>query len=130
MVLMERIVRPHLPNESGPSKTAAKCREPEENKVVKFEAPSGGGFNTKDEKPPKQPGAPKKPTEKTRNSSWSHAYKKYMTKKEKETEKCQEGAERIIGDGQATDEKAPPQPSGGGLGGGSGGGGSGEVPVG
>ena len=46
MVLMERIVRPHLPNESGPSKTAAKCREPEKNKVVKFEAPSGGGFNT------------------------------------------------------------------------------------
>jgi hypothetical protein len=94
MVLMERIVRPHLPLDSNPAPTAPKCQQDEPNKVVKLAAPNNAG------------GTPKKPTEKTRTSSWSHSYKKYMTKKEKEQKDCKDQKESVVGTAGVTDRPA------------------------
>lgn len=129
MVLMERIVRPHLPIESEPKKTAPKCREEEKNTEMKFDAPAGessrGGQKSNDKKDKDQ--QPKKPKEKTRNSSWAYAYKLYMTKKERELEKCQ--PKRVVGGADTTDQPAPSGGGGGGGGGSSGGGSGGTNPV-
>lgn len=111
VVLMERIVRPHLPDDTSPKKTAPKCFVPEENKVAQFTAPSGesrGGIKLKD-KQPKPEKLPPKPQESSITSSWSHSYKKYMTKKEKEQTKCDPLTGNIVTAGaKATDQPAPP----------------------
>lgn len=110
MVLMERIVRPHLPIASGPSKTAAKCQKPEENKVAKFDAPSNAA-SPNYSSPSSNPNNKQKPTEKTRNSSWAYAYKKYMTKKETEQDKCKDEEDRIVGGASATDKPVSTAPT-------------------
>jgi hypothetical protein len=95
MVSMERIVRPHVPVDTSPSKMTPKCRDPGQNSVLKFQAPPGMAkyaaqlqgasqhLNPAPSNPPQYP----KSQEKTRNSSWAYAYKRYMTKKEKEISK-------------------------------------------
>lgn len=116
MVLMERIVRPHLPFDTSVSKTAPKCRDLTPNRTAKFSAPanaanyykpvsspfSGGGFQVKDNQQQQQN---QRPQEKTKNSSWAYAYKKYMTKKEKEQDKCKEDdTDKVVGGGASTDQ--------------------------
>lgn len=113
MVLMERIVRPHLPFDTSVSKTAPKCRDLTPNRTAKFNAPAnaanfykpvtspasgGGGFKVQDQQN-------QRPSEKTKNSSWAYAYKKYMTKKEKEQDKCKDDdTDKVVGGGASTDK--------------------------
>jgi hypothetical protein len=96
MVLMERIVRQHLPVDSGASKTAAKCQTAEPNNIVKLAAPSQTAQKAK------------QPTETSKTSSWSYGYKKYMEKKEKEEDKCKQG-EQVVGSSAVTGQKIDTQ---------------------
>ncbi len=118
-LLMEKIVRPYVPVDVGPSKEAPKCRETVGSTALRFKAPAGLGggegkkFNLQQNTgkgsgvsaAPPQDNKQQKPGEKSYNSSWSYAYKKYMTKVEKEEDKCKEddqGSGGIVG-GQASE---------------------------
>lgn len=106
MALMERIVRPHSPVDTGPSKLTPKCRDPYETTTIKYHAPPGmvnysaqlvaalnRGPNYQLKDTPTI-----EPQQKTLNSSWAYAYKKYMTKKEKEISKAAEQKDGVVQD--------------------------------
>jgi hypothetical protein len=68
MADLEKIIRPHLPANIAPSNTASRCQAAPASTVAKFNQQTSAGGLT--------------PTSVT--SQWSFAYKKYMTKQEKE----------------------------------------------
>lgn len=108
MALMERIVRPHVPIDTGPVKQPPKCREKGGNSVYQFTAPPEANRPLASVSPGPQRTPQPDLQDKKLNSSWAYAYKKYMTKKEKEEDKCadmEKGEDRVVG-GQATDKAA------------------------
>ncbi len=91
MVLIERIVRPHLPVDNNPPPTTPVCQTPAATTTAKFNASST---------------SQSAPSVKTYNSSWSCGYKTYMTKKEKEKDQCKEDGEQIVGSSSPTGKKS------------------------
>ena len=100
MPIMERIVRPHVVVDPTPTKITPKCRDPLQNTVVKFQAPPGlttyganlgGGGGVKIQDPPKS-----NITQKSKSSSFAYAYKKYMTKQEKEITDSSDSADGVV----------------------------------
>jgi hypothetical protein len=126
VTLMEKIVRPYVPIDTGPGKERPQCREEPGSTTLRFKAPAGlagGGGKRVDLKQPTR-GTPSNPfppqdeknQEKSKNSSWAYAYKKYMTKVEVEEDKCKEddAGAGVVGGG-TTD--SPPAGGGSGSGG-------------
>jgi hypothetical protein len=83
MVLMERIVRPHLPVAPDPTQQQPQCQKAPVSTTVKMPAPSilaNAAAQQNQTNPIPQSSA----TERVRTSSWSYSYKCYMTKQERE----------------------------------------------
>jgi hypothetical protein len=85
MILMERIVRPHLPVAPDPTQQKPECRQAPATTTVKMAAPSvlaitAAAQNQASQTPPKATS----PIERTRSSSYGYSYKLYMTKQERE----------------------------------------------
>lgn len=112
MVLMEKIIRPHLPVQPDPTQQKPQCQQVPAKTTVKIVAPSMLAFAGAQQNP--QPPKAPSPIERTRTSSEAHSYKLYMTKREKEVSDSAGGAQgsrNIVGSGEVTDAEAPPQPS-------------------
>jgi hypothetical protein len=96
MVLMERIVRPHLPVPPDPTQQKPQCQQAPASTTVKMPAPSilaqTAAAQNQTNPMPKAPGA----VERTRTSTWAYSYKKYMTKKEKEKAISDTGGKQAV----------------------------------